>query len=234
MLSSTDTFEDLASGVTHDDLSTHQRQIERTKSIEALSIKSEPLDNEENQKRRVIPTTPPVQPSTPSSSSISTTPFLISPPANTQQHKTKTPLSTNTISNPPFPAMMNNSNNTFAPRISSTVAQKNTWPPPLHMTSSTRQPPNVAQKRPALPTFSLTAQRNSNTNPPTMRMPPTTPLQPQSFDAFSMNVAIARRPNGVSPVPNPPPIPPRNPIRVSLLTRFLYKYILTSNRCYHF
>jgi hypothetical protein len=116
--------------------------------------------------------------------------------------------------------MKSNSNNTFAPRISSTVSQKTTWPTPLHMTSSTRQPLTTTHKRPGPPVVypPTTAQRNSNNNPSTMRITSSTTLQPQSFDAFSINPPLQRRPNGITHstlTSNTPPIPTRNPIRVS-------------------
>lgn len=185
------------------------------------------MDNEEPSQRRVVQTSTPN-----TSTSMSTKSFLISPPPSTHQHKTRAPISStaattnNTSSstlNPHFPAMIPNSNNTFAPRISSTVSQKNPWPtPPLHMTSSTtRQPLNTAHKRPGPPIVypqpSTTAQRNSNNNnnPSTMRMTPSTSLQPQSFDAFSINPPTQRRPNGITHSTIPSNIPPRNPIRVS-------------------
>jgi hypothetical protein len=198
---------------------TQYHQLERTTSIETLSVKSEPMDNEDHQKRRIGQTSTPS-----SSSSISTKPFLISPPANTHQHKTKTPISSSTTSSSTstshFSAMISNSNNTFAPRISSTTSQKNPWPTSLHMTSSTRQPLSTTHKRPGPPVVypPSTAQRNSNNNPSTMRITPSTSLQPQSFDAFSINPPVQRRPNGMTHstlTSNTPPIPTRTPIRVS-------------------
>ncbi|CAF1055106.1 unnamed protein product [Rotaria sordida] len=219
---STDVFEDSAT-VTNDDLLIQHQQLERTKSIETLSVKSEPMDTEDNQKRRIIQSIPPVHPSISSSSSVSAKSFLISPPANTQHHKTKTSIpSTTTASNSQLPAMITNSNNTFAPRISSTVPQKNNWPTPVPMTSSTRQPPNPTHKRPGPTIYPSTAQRNSNNNnnPPTMRInPSTSSLQPQSFDTFPINTSIQRRPNGMTHstlTSNTPPIPNRNPIRMPL------------------
>jgi hypothetical protein len=209
---STDLFEHIAA-IANDDLLTQQQELERTTSIDTLSVKSEPMDNLDQQKSRVI------QPSPPSSSSISTKSFLISPPANTHHHKTKTSSSTTTTSNSHFPTMITNSNNTFAPRISSTVPQKNVWPTPLPMISSSRQPSSATHKRPSSSVYPPTAQRNSNNNhPPTLRMATSTSLQPQSFDSFSVNPVIQRRPNGVThsnPTSNTPPIPNRNPIRVS-------------------
>ncbi|CAF2527477.1 unnamed protein product [Rotaria sp. Silwood2] len=216
---SIDFFEDIAT-VTNDDLLTQYQQLERTKSIETLSFKSEPMDNEENQKRRIVQSIPAVHSSTPSSSSVSTKPFLISPPANTQHHKTKTSVPpTTTISNSQLPAMITNSNNSLAPRISSTVPQKNNWSTAAPMTSSTRQPQSATHKRPGLAIYPPTAQRNSNNNPPTMRINSSAPLQPQSFDTFPINAAIQRRPNGMTHstlTSNTPPIPNRNPIRMPL------------------
>jgi hypothetical protein len=116
--------------------------------------------------------------------------------------------------------MISNSNNTFAPRISSTISQKTNWPTPLHMTSSTRPSLSTTHKRPGPPVVypPTTAQRNSNNNLPTIRITPSTSLQPQSFDAFSINPPTQRRPNGLTHstlTSNTPPIPTRNPIRVS-------------------
>ncbi|CAF3385877.1 unnamed protein product [Rotaria sp. Silwood1] len=217
---SIDFFEDVAA-VTNDDLLTQHHQVERTKSIETLSVKSEPMDDEENQKRRIVQSIPTVHSSTPSSSTVSTKSFLISPPASTQHHKTKTSIpSATTTSNSQLPAMIANSNNTYAPRISSTVPQKNNnWPTAVPMTSSTRQPQRATHKRPGLAIYPPTAQRNSKTNSPTMRMNPSTSLQPQSFDAFPINASIQRRPNGMTHstlTSNTPPIPNRNPIRMPL------------------
>ena len=52
-----------------------------------------------------------------------------------------------------------------------------------------------------------------------MRIAPSTTLQPQSYDAFSINPPVQRRPtNGITHSTlssNTPPIPTRNPIRVS-------------------
>ena len=115
--------------------------------------------------------------------------------------------------------MITNSNNTFAPRIPSTIPQKTNWPTASSMTTSTRQPPNTTHKRPGPPAYPPTAQRNSNNNnPSTMRITSSTSLQPQSFDAFSINSPAQRRPNGITHstlTSNTPPIPTRNPIRVS-------------------
>ncbi|CAF0957614.1 unnamed protein product [Adineta steineri] len=226
---SADIFEDIATS-TIDDLITQHQPLERTKSIETLSVKSEPIDNEEHKKSRVIQPIPSTQSSTPSSSTMSTKSFLISPPANTHHHhKTKTPIPPlTTTSNSHFPAMIPNSNNTFAPRTSSTASQKPNWPtPPLPMSSSTRQPPNTAHKRPAPPLYPPTAQRNSNNNNPSKtRITPPTSLQPQSFDVFSVNTPVQRRPNGI-PHPslpsNTPPLPNRNPVRMPQFNNHLIR-----------
>ncbi|CAF0865762.1 unnamed protein product [Adineta steineri] len=66
---SADIFEDIATS-TNDDLITQHLPLERTKSIETLSVKSEPIDNEEHKKSRVIQPIPSTQSSTPSSSTI--------------------------------------------------------------------------------------------------------------------------------------------------------------------
>ena len=205
-----DIFEELAAA-TNDDLLTQYKQLERTTSIETLSVKSEPTDNEELQKRRVAPTSTPS-----SSSSLSANSFLISPPANPHPHKTKTTISsaaTTSSSNPRFPTMITNSNNnTFAPRIPPPVSQKNNWPPHL------QKPLSTAQKRPGPPViYPPTAQRNSNHTSTNMRIPPVTSLQPQSFDAFSINPSAVQRrpPNGIPHPSNTPPIVTRNPVRVS-------------------
>ncbi|CAF1654713.1 unnamed protein product [Adineta ricciae] len=221
---STDTLEDGLKSTT-DDLAVSHRLVERTASIETLSVKSEPINNEERRQERSNPSqqqAPLVPSTTPSSSSaISTKSFLISPPANTSHHKTKTavpPLST--PSTPSLPAMIPNSNNIFAPRTSTAVAtaQKTSWSSAGPMPSATRQIPNTAHKRPAPPLYAPTAQRNSNTNASTMKIPPPTTLQPQSFDVFSINASAQRRPNGIShPTMNsstPPLLPIRNPIRM--------------------
>ncbi|CAF4459376.1 unnamed protein product [Rotaria socialis] len=215
---STDLFEDLAA-LTNDDLLTQNKKTERAKSIEALSVKSEPMENDEQSKHRLVQSVvAAIHPSVSSSSSVSTKPFLISPPANAQHHKTKTPLSTTTTtSNSQFPAMITNSNNTFAPRIPSTVPQKSTWPPGVPIVSSARQPPSATNKRPVPTTYPPTASRNSNNNPSTMRMTPPASLQPQSYDAFSISTAVPRRPNGINHsalTSNTPSIPNRNPIRM--------------------
>jgi len=232
--SSADTFEDIPA-LTNDDLVTKHQQLERTTSIDALTVKFEPIDNEQHQKRRLVQPVPPIQSSTPSSSSISTKSFLISPPANPHHHKTKTTIPPTTNANSHFSAMITNSNNnTFAPRISPAVSQKTNWPTPLHMTSSTRQPPITTHKRLGPPLYPSTAQRNSNNNSSTMRITPSTSLQPQSFDAFSINAPPQRRPNGVThPIltSNTPPIPIRNPIRVSSF-EYLFKTIPCLNS-YH-
>jgi hypothetical protein len=210
---STDTLED-SPAVASDDLLAQYHQLERTSSIETLSVKSEPIDNNEHQKRRAAPTSIPT-----SSSSISTKSFLISPPANTHSHKTKTSISsssTTTNANSHFSAMITNSNNnnTFAPRISSTVPQKPNWPTPLHMLSSTRQPLPTTQKRSGPPVvYPSTAQRNSNSS--TMRIAPSATLQPQSFDAFTINPPVPRRPNGITNTLNTSPMPSRNPTRIA-------------------
>lgn len=176
------------------------------------------MDDNDYQKRRAIPV-----PTSTSSSSISTKSFLISPPADAHPHKTKTPIpsSISTTANSHYSAMINNSNsnntnNAFAPRIPSTTAQKNHWPAPLSMPSSNRQPLPTTQKRPGPPVVypPVTAQRNVN-NPSTLRMTPAAPLQPQSFDAFSINPPAQRRPNGTTHTSNTPAMIPRNPIRVS-------------------
>ena len=225
LLSSADNLEDMAPS-TNDDLVMQHQLIERTTSIETLSVKSEPVDNEEHKKRRMMQPVPPVQSSTPSSSSMSTKSFLISPPANPHPHKTKTPIPPlSTTSNSHFSAMITNSNNTFAPRIASTVSQKTNWPTAVHMPSSTRQPPSTTHKRPAPPLYPSTAPRNSNTNPSTMRITPPASLQPQSFDVFSINASAQRRPNGVTHpalTSNTPPLPTRNPIRVSSRLRHVH------------
>lgn len=201
-----------------DDLLAQYRQLERTSSIETLSVKSEPMDDNEYQKRRPIPA-----PISTSSSSISTKSFLISPPADTKSHKAKTSISSSISStaNSHYPAMITNNNsnptnNAFAPRISSNAAQKTNWPASLPLASSNRQPLPTAQKRPGPPTVypPATAQRNVN-NSSTMRMTPSASLQPQSFDAFSINPPAQRRPNGNLHTSNPPAMLPRNPVRVS-------------------
>ncbi|CAF0962831.1 unnamed protein product [Adineta steineri] len=185
----------------------------------------------QHKKSRVIQPIPSTQSSTPSSSTMSTKSFLISPPANTHHHhhKTKTPIPPlTTTSSSHFPAMIPNSNNTFAPRTSSTASQKPNWPtPPLPMSSSTRQPPNTAHKRPAPPLYPPTAQRNSNNNNPSKtRITPPTSLQPQSFDVFSVNTPVQRRPNGI-PHPslpsNTPPLPNRNPVRMPQFNNHLIR-----------
>lgn len=223
-LYSTDISEDLAA-VTNDDLLKQYHQLERTSSIETLNVKSEPIDNNEHQKRRAAQASIPTP-----SSSISTKSFLISPPANTHSHKTKTSISssTTTNTNSPFSAMIiNSNNNTFAPRIPPTVPQKNNWPTPLHMTSSTRPPLTTTQKRPGPPiVYPPAAQRNSNSS--TMRIAPSATLQPQSFDTFPINPPVPRRPNGIVHTSNTPPMPPRNPTRVSVF-EYLHRAFI-SNR----
>lgn len=201
-----------------DDLLAQYRQLERTSSIDTLSVKSEPMDDSEHKKLRAIPALTPT-----SSSSISTKSFLISPPTNTHLPKPKPSISssTSTTANAHYSAMINNSNstnknNTFAPRIPSTVSQKNHWTPSLPLGFSNRQALPTAQKRPGPPVVfpPATAQRNVN-NPPSMRMTPSNSIQSQSFDAFSINPPAQRRPNGIAPPSNTPPMLPRNPIRVS-------------------
>ena len=217
---STDALEDLLP-IPNDDLLAQYHQLERSSSIEGLSVKSEPIDNNEHQKRRAAPTSIPTPPS-----SMSTKPFLISPPASTHSHKTKTSISssTTTNANSHFSAMItnsnsnnnNNNNNTFAPRIPSTVPQKNNWPAPLHAPPSTRQPLLTTQKRSGPPVvYPPIAQRNSN--PSTMRMAPSATLQPQSFDAFTINPPAPRRPNGIPHTSNTPPMLSRNATRVSVV-----------------
>ena len=208
-----DTTEEIGS-VAHADFPPLQhRELERTTSIETLSVKSEPMDNDEQSKRRVLA----AQPTLSSSSSLSTKSFLISPPAQSHHHRSKTP----TASNAHFPPMIANSNTAFAPRASSNLSQKTTWPAALSINAATRQPPITAQKRPAVPApvYPPTAPRNSNATSSTMRMPVSTSLQPQSFDAFPINPTLQRRPNGVPLSSHTPPMSTRNPVRVSWMTK---------------
>ena len=205
--------------IPNDNLLTQYRNLRRSSSIDTLSVKSEPMDTDECQKRRLV------QIPSNNSSSLSTKSFLISPPANPYPQKPKTsipPVNTNKNKNK---NNNNNSNNnnvpTFAPRLSSTtVSQKNNWPT------------NTAQKRPGPPpvVYPHQAQRNSNSNPPTTRMNPPTSLQPQSFDIFSVNPPIVqRRPNGVPSVPNRTP-----PVRVCSIVLIFFFSIYLLSRCHNF
>ncbi|UJR35707.1 hypothetical protein I4U23_028457 [Adineta vaga] len=213
----------------NDELVTSHGPVERTPSIETHNVKSEPIDNEEHKKQRInLPQTS-IQSTTPSSSSsLSTKSFLISPPATTHHHqKTKSTIpSLSTTSNPPFPSLIPNSNTTFAPRISSTAPQKTNWPTTVPMPSATRQLPHTAPKRPAPPLYPSTAQRNSNMNAATTKITPSTALQPQSFDLFSINAPAQRRPNGITHptlTSNTPPLPTRNPIRMPQFNNHLIR-----------
>ena len=213
LLFSADTSEDIPSGTNQDLLKQHQ-PLERTTSIETFDIKSEPINNEEYQKCRAVQSALTVQSSIPS---ISTKSFLISPPTNVRHQKKKPPISTTTNLNVHASGMIKNSNNIFAPRIPSTMPQKTNWPTAMPMTSSTRHRPNMAHKRPSGPPIYplTTAQRNSNST--AMRMVPSTTLQPQSFDVFSMSTSTQRRPNGIIHSglnSNTPSISTRNPVRV--------------------
>ena len=209
------------------------RELERTKSVETPHVKSEPMDTDDHKKYRPIQPAA-SQPTTPVASSTATKSFLISPPNSAHaHHKIKNPPS---LPIPPAPALppplsstshfsaMNpNSNTNFAPRISSTAtAQKNNGPATLHMTSSARQPPSTAHKRPGPPVYPSTAPRTNAVNPAALRMASSTSLQPQSFDAFSINPPVQRRPNGMALPSSTPPLSTRNPVRVSRFSSFVF------------
>ena len=231
--SSTDTVEENGSAAPVDFSTLQHRELERTTSIETLSVKSEPMETEEQAKRRAVPAQPPSS----SSSSLSTKSFLISPPAQPHHHRSKTSIIT---SSGHFPPMLVNSNTAFAPRTSSNLSQKNTWPSTLPMNPATRQPPITAQKRPVAPpapVYPSTAPRNSNATSSTMRMPTSTSLQPQSFDTFPINPSLQRRPNGIPLSSHTPAMSTRNPVRVSnicvkpliLVRNTMQRFILRSD-----